>query len=165
MITDDYVMLSAHAYWDLDENGGLVDRVVCGRDLEGGYGIAPLFMWNLPPGAHSDWVVRNYGVAFNSTGPKPNRYKFELVTGAHANPLSVASISGSAFFMAPLVSAAQLGAQHWADWAHQANGGATDAIQTVTGGTSWLGFRILECPDLADAATGITVTVFLRRDV
>jgi hypothetical protein len=163
-LTDDFSMLSAHTWMDLDEKMGLVPHVVVGRPVPG-HGTAPLFVFNIPKGNNGTWVVRNYGVHFNRVGPDPSRYRFELVKGDHAAPLNIATIVGSEFNMAPLVDIAQIGAQHWSDWAHEANGGSVSDIGTVIGGTDWLGFRVIDGPDfIDDMAQGITVTIFLRRN-
>ena len=161
-LANDFVKLSAHAFHTLDSKVGLVGRIMKGRFV-GGHGQAPLFMWCIPPGLNGQWEIRNYGVHFNACTPTPKLYKFELVKGSHNGPLNVFPIANSQFHMPPLFQPAQVGAQHWADWAHEVNNGSTAEIDVVVGGTDWLGFRILESPDLADASIGITVTVFLRR--
>lgn len=162
-ITNDFAQLSAHSFHCHHPTLGVVDKVCVGRAAPGGSKEC-LFVWNLPPGTNGQWMVRNYAVHFNAVGPKPDRYQFELVLGAHANPLSLAAIAGSSFNMPALYSSTQLGFAHWGDWAHQSNGGAPGNIGAVVGGTHWLGFRVVADTVIPeDMAQGITVTVFLQR--
>lgn len=164
-ITNDFLMLSAHAWFGYDEVDGLVPNVVPGRTL-GVSGLAPMFVFGLPPGVNGEYWLRDYSVAFNVAGPHPDRYQFDIVRGDGASPLTMTPIAGSDMTMPVLVDPVnQLTAHHLGQWSIEENAGSPDDIALFDGANrDFIGVRCISAPPNPDRAQGITVTLFLRRN-